>query len=121
MHELSVTENILSIALKHAALASASRVTEIHLVIGQLSSIIDDSVQFYWDMVSENSICQGAKLHFSRVSAKFHCEDCSTDFEMNEKLSECPNCGSIQTHLVSGDEFYVDSIEIEKNEIGEQP
>jgi len=46
MHELAVTENILSIASKHAQESGATRVTAINLVIGQLSSIVDDSVQF---------------------------------------------------------------------------
>ncbi len=118
MHELSVTENILSIALEHATQAEAARVTVIHLVIGQLSSIVDDSVQFYWDMVAESTICEGAKLHFSRVAAMFHCEDCASDFNMDSRLSECPNCGGIHTRLIAGDEFYIDSIEIEKKEVG---
>jgi hydrogenase nickel incorporation protein HypA/HybF len=39
-------------------------------VIGRLASIVDDSIQFYWDMISEGTICQGAKLHFKRVPAE---------------------------------------------------
>jgi hydrogenase nickel incorporation protein HypA/HybF len=52
MHELAVTEHILDIALKHAQNANALSVDEIYLVIGQLSSIVDDSIQFYWDIFS---------------------------------------------------------------------
>ena len=37
MHELSVTESVLEIASKHAILSGASRVTQINLVIGQLT------------------------------------------------------------------------------------
>jgi hydrogenase nickel incorporation protein HypA/HybF len=48
MHEMVVTENILNIATRHALHAGAKRVTDIHITIGQLSSIVDDSVQFYW-------------------------------------------------------------------------
>jgi len=36
--------------------ANASKVTGINLVIGQLSSIVDDSIQFYWDTISEGTI-----------------------------------------------------------------
>jgi hydrogenase nickel incorporation protein HypA/HybF len=75
MHELSVTESILDIATKHGQQAGATRVTDIHLVIGQLASIVDDSVQFYWDIISQDSICAAAKLHFKRIPALLECQD----------------------------------------------
>lgn len=116
MHELSVTESILNIALTHAEKSSASRVTDVFLVIGQLSSIVDDSVQFYWDFVSENTLCAGAKLHFQRKPARFLCSSCNTEFQFKDELTSCPACGSMQFTITSGEEFYVDSIEIEKEE-----
>ena len=49
MHELAITEEILRIAIEHAERAQAKRVTDINLVVGELSSVVDDSVQFYFD------------------------------------------------------------------------
>lgn len=114
MHELSVTESVLELALEHAKKAQATRVTSINLVIGRLSSIVDDSIQFYWDTISENTICQGAKLNFDRKPAFLLCQDCDTKYSIEERLIPCPNCGSYNTKIASGEEFYLDSIEIEK-------
>jgi len=114
MHELSVTESILDIALKHAQQAEASRVTVINLVIGQLSSIVDDSVQFYWDMISESTLCQGATLHFQRLPAQLVCLDCNNEYTLDGELTACPACRSVHVKVLSGDQFYVDSLEIEK-------
>jgi hydrogenase nickel incorporation protein HypA/HybF len=116
MHELSVTENILSIALKHANEAKATKVTDINIVIGQLSSIIDESIQFYWDIISENTICSNAVLHFNRIPAEFLCNQCKATFKLEKELSPCPQCGSNQIKVVSGEEFYLESIEIERKE-----
>lgn len=116
MHELSVTENILEIANRHAQQAGARKVTDIHIVIGRLSSIVDDSVQFYWDIISQNTLCSGAKLHFNRIPAKMSCQDCGAEFEMGKELTSCINCGSIRLRVISGEEFWLDSIEIEKDE-----
>ncbi len=113
MHELSVTESILEIANRHARQANAVRVTDVYLVIGQLSSIVDDSVQFYWEMVAQNTLCQDATLHFERIPARLQCQDCSEIFQLVEMLSPCPKCGSNRLKILSGDEFRVDSIEIE--------
>jgi len=113
MHELAVTESVLAITLKHAELAKARRVTGIYLVIGQLSSIVDDSVQFYWDMISETTIAQGAVLHFNRIPAKMECLTCGREFEMEDRLAPCPTCQSYTLKVTSGEEFYIDSIEVE--------
>jgi hydrogenase nickel incorporation protein HypA/HybF len=116
MHELSVTESILEIAATHARENNASKVTQINLVIGRLSSIIDDSVQFYWEAISEGSICEGSKLSFTRTSAVLRCTDCQHEYQIEIELTPCPHCGSYQTQIIGGEEFYVESIVIEKDQ-----
>jgi hydrogenase nickel incorporation protein HypA/HybF len=114
MHELSVTENILDIAARHARQAQAARVTDIHIVIGQLSSIVDESVQFYWDIISEGTICAGAKLHFERRPARLSCSTCGNSYILQGELMACPSCDSARVVIISGDEFLLESIDIEK-------
>ncbi len=114
MHELAVTESILNIALKYAEQAQASRVSDLYLVIGRLSSIVDDSVQFYWDMISEGTLCAGSKLHFQRVPAQMICLACGKEYTLDGELEPCPGCSSAKVKVASGDQFYLDSIEIEK-------
>ncbi len=116
MHELAITESVLDIAARHGRQANAQRVTDIHLVIGQLSSIVDDSVQFYWDIVSRDTICEGATLHFERIPAQFLCLDCHHTYEFQQELSACPNCDSIRVKVTAGEEFQLQSIEIEEND-----
>ncbi len=117
MHELAVTESILSIAEKHARQAQAARVTDIYLVIGQLSSIVDESVQFYWDMIAEKTICEGAQLHFKRVPARMVCLDCQTEYDFGTQPSPCPQCSSSRVKISAGEEFFLDSIAIEKESV----
>ncbi len=116
MHELSVTQNILKIALRHAQQAGAVRIREINLVIGELSSIVDDSVQFYWDIISEGTIAQGAVLHFERIPAQLRCRECGQAFALSRDDYVCPACGSFAVSVVGGDEFYLDSIEVDLSE-----
>lgn len=113
MHELAVTESILEIVDRHARQANASRVTDVYLVIGQLSSIVDDSIQFYWEMIAQNTLCATSRLHFERIPARLECQDCSEIFHLVEMLSPCPKCGSNRLKILSGEEFRVDSIEVE--------
>ena len=113
MHELAVTENLLNIAARHATQANAVRVTSLHVVIGQLSSIVDDSIQFYWDMISAGTICAGAQLTFERRPARLKCLDCDQTYALSGELTDCPNCHSARIKVVAGEEFYLESIEVE--------
>jgi hydrogenase nickel incorporation protein HypA/HybF len=113
MHELPVTESILRIALKHAETAGATRISEIYLVIGDLASIIDDSVSFYWDIVSKDTAAEGAKLIFKRIEAEFLCLECNDQFHPDGKDFTCPACSSQRVKVISGDEFAVEAIQVE--------
>ena len=114
MHELAVTESILDIASKHAVEAGASSVADIHILIGRLSSIIDDSVQFYWEIIAKNTICEKAILHFIRIPAELECLECGNKYQIETDLTPCPNCQSNRIKILSGNEFRVESIEINK-------
>lgn len=113
MHELPVTQGMLSIALEHAAKAGAKRITRINLVLGEMSGIVDDSVQFYFDFVSKDTLAEGAVLTFERVPACFRCRDCQTTFSPDGRQWACPQCGEWSVEIVAGREFLVDSIEVE--------
>ena len=114
MHELAVTESILNIVQNHARQANATAVTDVYLVIGRLSSLVDDSVQFYWDFISRDTICAGSKLHFERIPARLLCLDCGHAYTLDGELEVCPQCQSARVKVVSGDEFRLESIEIVK-------
>jgi hydrogenase nickel incorporation protein HypA/HybF len=113
MHELSITENILEIALRHAKQANAKKINTIYLAIGDLASIVDDSVQFYWDIVAKDTIAERAALNFKRIPTTLQCQECSLRFSPNEDDFSCPDCNSHKIKVVSGNEFYLDAIDVE--------
>lgn len=113
MHELSVTESLLEIALRHAEEAGAERIVRLNIVIGGLSSIVDESVQFYWDIVSKDTIAEGAELHFERVEGTLRCLACGNTFPISQRDFLCPECGQGRVVPAGGDDFRLDSIEIE--------
>lgn len=113
MHELPVTQSILDITLRHARENNARRVRSIFLVIGQLSSIIDNSIQFYWDMMSEGTLAEGAQLHFRRIPAELLCMACGKQYQPPPGELACPNCDSMQARVIAGEEFFMEAIDIE--------
>jgi hydrogenase nickel incorporation protein HypA/HybF len=113
VHELPITQSLLEIALRHAKQADAKRVTDIYIVMGELATMVDDSIQFYWDMIAEGTIAHGATLHFRRVPAELQCMACFTKYHPKEKELRCPNCDSVGAKIIAGEEFSLEAIDVE--------
>ncbi len=113
MHELSITQNIVDIVVEHATRAKAERVTAIHLVIGNLTGFVDESIQFCFDMLSPGTIAAGARVGIQRVPARVRCRACAQEFEPEGLNWACPQCTAVGGEVLRGRELQVDSIEIQ--------
>jgi len=115
MHELSVTESILTIVLKHAQTNRAEKVLAINLKIGELSELVSECIQHYFDYLSKGTIAEGAVIDVERSPIIFQCNDCEHSFEVSLKDTRdfaCPRCGGVKVSLISGREFYIKDITI---------
>ena len=113
MHELAVTENLISIVVTKATEAKATRITKINLIIGELSGFVPDCIRFYFDSLKKDEIIREATLHFQVVPARLRCRDCSAVFSPKNAVWSCPECQSQRVELSAGREFYIESIEVE--------
>ncbi len=113
MHELSITQSVLNIVTEHAERAGAKRVTAINLVVGELTGFVDDSIQFYFDMLSPDTLAEGAQLNIRRVPARMRCRACGAEHVPQGLNWLCPECQAIGGEIISGREFSVESIEVE--------
>ena len=59
MHEASITEAMLNMALGHA---KGHRLTDIHLRLGMMSLIVPESVEFYFEYLSKGTLAEGATI-----------------------------------------------------------
>ena len=113
MHEYSITESILSLALEKAGEAEASKITRINLVIGELSGVVGDCVSFYFDFLSKDTIASGAGLSFEKIPTKLRCLNCKAVFSPENSSWACPECHEMGIDIISGRECYMESIEVE--------
>ena len=68
MHELGITSRLLDVVLQRAAAAGATRVSDVHLEIGEESDVAPESLEHYWPQVSRATPAEGARLVFSVAS-----------------------------------------------------
>lgn len=116
MHEYPITQQIIKIAEKHATELCASQVKKIKLVVGDYSGFIGDSIQMYFDVISEGTLCEGAVIEIEHVKPKLRCTGCGALFERELLSFSCPECGAEGEPTKIGKEFYIDYIEVEKSQ-----
>jgi hydrogenase nickel incorporation protein HypA/HybF len=114
MHELSITQSILDITLRHAEKARAQRILAVNLIIGDLTGFVGESIQFYFDFLTKDTPAQGARLNIERVAARTRCRACGAEYAPpDHRLWSCPECEALGGEIIAGKEFSVSSIEIE--------
>lgn len=113
MHELSITQSMLDLVLDEAKKAGAKRVEKINLVIGEMSGIVGESVEFYFGFLSQDTIARGATLSFKNTPTQARCRECGELFTFKEMDWSCPRCQNSNIEIVAGNELYIESIEVE--------
>lgn len=113
MHELAITEGILKVATSEAEKHKVSRVTVIKLRIGELSGVVPALIQDYFNIVSQGTVADGALITIERVPGVIKCLDCTVESPIERMRMKCPRCGGYNVKIVSGREYYVDSLEVE--------
>lgn len=100
MHELPAVEDLIRSLDEESEKKGISKISEVHLTIGELSSYVGECVQMYFDLLAEGHTCENAKLIFSYTRAVFCCTSCGREFEHGRDFI-CPSCGG-EGRLVKG-------------------
>ncbi|MGB0747881.1 MAG: hydrogenase maturation nickel metallochaperone HypA [Magnetospiraceae bacterium] len=108
MHELAMTEHIVAICLSHAAGRPVRRVT---LEIGRLTSVVPDSLRFYFDLCTKNTPLEGAVLEIIEISGRGRCETCGAERTLESLYEQC-DCGSCALQYLAGQELKVKELEL---------
>lgn len=110
MHELSLANNILQTVVE--AVPAGSNVKEIHLHIGALSGVIDDSLSFAFDVIREGTSLASASLVIERTPISFHCAQCDkgSAIEGAPASVRCPHCNTVMTEFLTGKEFEISHV-----------
>ncbi len=113
MHELSLSSAVVATTVKHA---DGRRVSVINLRIGRLRQVVPETLQFYFGFVSRETVCEGARLELEVIDVRLRCRPCGTEWAIEIPAFRCPTCGGSEVEIAGGDEFEVESIEVEEAE-----
>jgi hydrogenase nickel incorporation protein HypA/HybF len=85
----------------------------VNLVLGEIAGISDSTIQQHWNELCQGTPVEQARLHFRSIKAEAQCMTCFQKYHpLNGKIF-CNNCGSVGAKILSGEEFYLESIELD--------
>jgi hydrogenase nickel incorporation protein HypA/HybF len=113
MHELSIANSLVEIATEHAQKYAASRIHAITLRIGALSCVHKSALEFSFELVTKDTLLDGAELHFIDVPVSIFCGGCDREVELpGIQQFRCPLCDAPSGDIRKGRELDIESIEI---------
>jgi len=113
MHEVSIMEEAVRMAVETAKASGAGRIRVLRLRVGALSGVVPEALRFAFDVVCRDTMAEGASLEMESVPAACWCPDCRAEFECVDFLSECPRCHQPSGELRRGRELEIASVEID--------
>ncbi|WP_261817123.1 hydrogenase maturation nickel metallochaperone HypA [Vibrio gallicus] len=110
MHEMSIAQNIVQIALDH--IQPQEQISEVVISVGELSGIEIDALQFGFSAVTNNTPAQDAVLTIETVPGSIFCMTCLAQFDYHSRTDPCPKCKGHQYVVIDGSEMKVKHIEV---------
>lgn len=121
MHELSIASAIVDTVLRHAG---GRAVTAVHLRVGTLRQVVPDSLDFYFGIVTRDTLCADATLELELVSALLRCAECGHEWDPAPTPAyegdpaallprfRCPRCSAAGAQVLQGNELEVETIDV---------
>ncbi len=112
MHEVSLMEQTLEIALENARQQGANKINRLKMRIGEMSGVVPEALEFAFDVVTQGTIAQGAILEIESVPVVCYCSHCQREFSPTDVFYQCPTCEQFSQKVISGKEIELTSLEL---------
>jgi hydrogenase nickel incorporation protein HypA/HybF len=115
MHELSIIQSVVSTVTEAMATHPDVRICTVRLKVGVLSGVVENALQFVYDVATEGTMLAGSRLEVVHEPVKIFCSQCGEIRELVGVQSfRCPVCGTPSYDIRQGRELEVESVEIEE-------
>ena len=117
MHEGDFIQAVVDHVLKTLEKHPFGTVRKIRLRTGEMLHIVAESVQFYYDLLTEGTNAANAKIEVKQVAVRISCQACGYEGTVEDHhLLICPDCLNQTVKLLAGKDFEIAGIEIETSQ-----
>lgn len=110
MHEVSIMQNTLDMAIAQARQNKAQKIDNLTLNIGELSGVIPEALEFAFEVLIKGTMAENAQLEIKTIPVVCYCQQCDRNFEPETYIYECPQCQQISSSILTGRELKLASV-----------
>ena len=110
MHELSIAQAIVDIAVRNAG---GSRVTCVEVQVGRLRQVVPAALEFSFELCAHGTVAEGAALELEVLPVGVRCPSCAAESQPAGFPLACAACGALNVDVVQGEELRVQSLSLE--------
>jgi len=86
-------------------------VESVQIALGELFPLSEEQIRAQWNELTDETPLAQTQLQVRLIPAEQQCMVCFEKYHpVNNEIS-CPQCGSVGAKILTGEEFYLESIE----------
>lgn len=113
MHELGLTQHLVTIVEETAIKNGAECVRTVKVEIGALAGVLPESIAFCYEVCCRGTLLEGSRLEIVFIPGVGRCYDCRVECELDPYTLVCPQCGGLTLERLRGEELRVIEVEID--------
>ncbi|MEJ9281196.1 hydrogenase maturation nickel metallochaperone HypA [Ureibacillus thermosphaericus] len=106
MHELSIAFSLVQLAAETAEQSNLNKVDALRLRLGVFSGVVKEALEFSFDIATEGTMLEGARLIIEEIPLKIFCPQCEKEYVLQNPVPiKCPECNSGTDQILEGKEI----------------
>lgn len=114
MHEMGIANSVLEAVRAETARYPGTYAAKVSLRIGEVAAIDPEALRFCFEALTRETDLESLELEITACPRRHRCMKCGEDFVVHDYDVRCPQCGSLATECVGGDELEIAYVEVEE-------
>jgi hydrogenase nickel incorporation protein HypA/HybF len=114
MHEMGIANSVLEAVRTEMVRHPGTYPCRVGVRIGEMAAIDQDALRFCFEAMVLDTDLEALELGIEVCPRRHRCQVCGRDFVVRDYDSRCPQCATLETTFMSGDELELAYLEVEE-------
>jgi hydrogenase nickel incorporation protein HypA/HybF len=111
---MGIANSVLEAVRTEMGLHPGTYPCKVEVRIGEMAAIDPDALRFCFEAIIIGTDLESLELGIEVCPRRHRCQVCGREFVVRDYDSRCPQCASLETTCISGDELELAYLEIEE-------
>jgi len=116
MHEMGIANSILEAVRTEVWRCGKPHPLKVGVRIGEMAAIESEALRFCFQALVRDTDLDGLELEIECCPRQHRCRNCGMEFAIRDYDFECPECRSLESECIRGDELELAYLEVEEHE-----